>query len=181
MEHKCVIDTSSLLMLARYFHPFDDDKVLAHKIQQGFMSKSLILLQSVFEESDRVAQQLVVKTFAFLTDKELSKVKNNQLLEETMHYRLDNNWAIPNQKGKFSNEEYTQQKSEYIKTADFQLVYYAIEHENTRIITEESRSQNDGKLFKKIPIICQEEKIPCKNISELLQELGLETNYQFSN
>ena len=181
MEHKCVIDTSSLLMLARYFLPFDDDKVLAGKIQECFMSKSLILLQSVFEESDRVAQQLVVKTLAFLIGKKLSKVKNNELLEESMPFRLDNNWAIPNQKRKLTNEEYIQQKSGYIKSADFQLVYYAIEHENTRIITEEIRSQNDGKLFKKIPIICQEEKIPCKNISELLQELGLQTNYQFKS
>lgn len=50
--------------------------------------------------------------------------------------------------------EYEIQKQKFIESADFNLIYCAMENNHT-IITEETPTNNDNKLFKKIPTICQ--------------------------
>jgi hypothetical protein len=172
---KFVIDTSSLLTLARYFIPFDNQSTLFNKLQDRFKAQEIILLDGVLQESKKVSKGLVTAVFSFLN--KVSVVKNNQVITQKKHRILDNHYAVQLLKNKLNNSEYEQQKNNYIKSADYQLIFYAIANNNVTIITEESSSQNDNKLFKKIPIICKHHNVQCENIVFLLQQLGLKIDF----
>ena len=62
------------------------------------------------------------------------------------------------QKKKLTKNDYENEKVKFIEGADCQLILYAMkDKESNIIVTEESKSQNDNKLFKKIPLICDQE------------------------
>ena len=66
--------------------------------------------------------------------------------------------------------EYRGRKRIYLRSADSQLVLTALSDKaQLTIVTDESKFQNDGKDFKKIPIICDFENIPCISLPDLLQ------------
>jgi hypothetical protein len=58
-------------------------------------------------------------------------------------------------------EEKEVKKEEYLNGADCRLVLVGMENRDVRpvIVTEESRLDNDGKFFKKLPVVCEHEKI----------------------
>ncbi len=160
-----LIDTSSLLSLARYYHPFDNNQVVAGFIQNQLSIGELVLLPSVHTECSRVSQRLVLNTYSFLTKNNIAEC----VATPAQHNNLANAWVVSIQKRKLESLEFENQKESYIAGADFQLIAYALENDAI-IITEESARSNDNKLFKKIPAICKLEKISCINLVEWLQD-----------
>lgn len=171
-----LIDTSSLLSLARYYHPFDDNQVITEFIQSQFANDKLILLPSVHNECLWVSKKLVLNTYPFLIKKKIAEC----VATSTQHNKLANSWVVPRQKQKLTDLEFETQKKTYINNADFQLIAYAALMGNATIVTEESHSSNDNKLFKKIPAICNQEGIPCINLTAWLQEHNFSPIFKFT-
>lgn len=75
-----------------------------------------------------------------------------------------------------SDVEFEQAKKQYLEDADVKMILYALEHLSDIefikpiIVTEETKYGNDGKLFKKIPDICEISGIPCCNLQTILKD-----------
>ena len=74
---KFLIDTNSLLILVRYYLPFDKNDSLKNLIQNKISIGEIILLDRVVEESKYVSKRIVVKTLEFLLDKKLQTNTND--------------------------------------------------------------------------------------------------------
>ena len=164
---RTLVDTSSLIALARYYHPFDNMDAIGAHLQKEIKKGSLIVLDKVIEECKYVSQGLAYNSFGCLKDKKLLKSTNNLMPPTRFFNMLDNNFIDRSVKRlKFFDDEsgYSNARNDYLKTVDSALIVYAMNYNNDldpiQIMTEESSNQNDGKLFKKIPAICKELDIP---------------------
>lgn len=91
-----------------------------------------------------------------------------------------NNFCVRLKKQELTEEEYIEQKEEYLKTGDAKIIIYAlnvrhsdaIHLEEMQVMTEETRQQNDGKLFKKLPLLCEQIGIGTLTVSEYLHRNG---------
>jgi hypothetical protein len=97
-------------------------------------------------------------------------------------HQLEYNFCIPLQKKRLSEEQFTLQKEAYMQTGDARMILYALNHAEAdpAIITEETRLSNDGKLFKKIPAICDILEIKHQSIAEWLSSNGVEVSWSHS-
>lgn len=93
-------------------------------------------------------------------------------------------------KNRLSEAEYENRKEEFMRSADMRMILYYLnlkqqaesqprqsslfEEDTNRkdiiIVTEETQANNDGKLFHKIPKICEILNIPIMTLPELLTE-----------
>lgn len=172
------IDTSSWITVARYYAPFDKDAVLKSFLEEKLSTGQIILIDSVYQECLNTTQGLVTETYSFLKEHREKSVKIAFVKDQN---RLDNNWCVPSQKRKLSESDYELQKIQYIGSADFQLIAHVRDDEGSILITEETSSPNDNKLFKKIPTICSQENIACKNIVEFLKAFECEIDYKIES
>ncbi|MCE7055829.1 DUF4411 family protein [Algoriphagus sp. AGSA1] len=180
-----VIDTSSLLSLVRYYLPFDKKGVLFEVIKSKVSSGEIILLDAVYEESKFVGQKIILQKLDFLTDKGF--LKENKVITKTDELiplaptrflnKVKNQFvANPFQLKKLNESEFEVQKNRFMESADAKLIMYC-QHlikdnpeEEIYLVTEETPSANDLKLFKKIPAICGILGIPVITLPELLEK-----------
>ncbi|TLD83293.1 DUF4411 family protein [Helicobacter sp. MIT 11-5569] len=166
---KYLFDTSSLVSFVRYYLPFDADRQLQNFLIDGFKKKEFILLKAVGNECEYVAQGLVFKNF--LKNSPIKATSFNEIIAEKLHREIDNNFIASFAKKKQLNEqEYDNYRKNFIESADFQLIHYAIRNKQCVIITEETLTSNDNKLFKKIPKIAQEKNINHLSLADFIQE-----------
>lgn len=177
---KVVIDTSSLIALVRYYLPFDKDDSLKDFIQRKIESKEIIVIDKVHEESKYVAQKIVVKQLDFINTKG-NTIKTTDLLPYPKFFNIvDNqlcNQTIKKLKG-FNETEYEKQKNEYLDSADGKLILYCLKEKNQNtllddkiiLVTEETSTENDNKLFKKLPECCRVLEIENCNLPTLLEK-----------
>ena len=93
---------------------------------------------------------------------------------------LDNNFCVRLVKNELTEQEYVQQKAEYSMTADYKILVYSMKEQNLNgiikeeyyVMTEETRLQNDGKLFKKLPLLCEQIGVETITTSEYLHRKG---------
>ena len=190
--NRYLIDTSSLLILARYYHPFDKDGILYELIRHKFKESVVILLDAVEEECRYIAQKKIVQTYQFLNkniskdnkpipNPEYAKPKSepNKIATPAIHKKIANNWLYAREKNKLTAEQFETQKERAIQGADFQLIFAAMEYNTNHpnifqgeiiIVTEETSSSDDSKLFHKIPKICEIEQIKCISITKMLKD-----------
>lgn len=157
---RAVIDTNSLLFFVRAYLPFEKEGKLKNFFQQKFNSGEIIVLDKVFEQSKFVAKGIVIKELKFLDDKK-KLVKTELILPEPKFFnRLDNELCYRAQKNKLTPTEYEVKKEEFLDDADAKLILFCetekkkLELDKPILITEETRTENDNKLFKKLPEIC---------------------------
>jgi hypothetical protein len=166
---KSLIDTSSLLSLVRYYLPFDKKGILFEIIRRKFEIGEIILLDGVYEECKFVAQGAILKKLDYLEDKDFLKqnkviVKTDDLipLAPTKFLNQLRNRFVANQfqYRKLTDAEFEVQKKGFMESADAKLILVC-QHlikqnpqEEIYLVTEETSSPNDLKLFKKIPAIC---------------------------
>jgi len=157
---KILIDTSSLLALVRYYLPFEKEDALKNLIKGKIDQGEIIILDRVFEESEYVAKGIIISALPFLKNKS-RHFKSDELLPQPKFFRiLDNQLAIGIQKNKLSDVEYEMTRNQFLESADAKLILYCFQCKNTLgleipvIVTEETRSENDKKTFKKLPVIC---------------------------
>ena len=163
---KVVIDTSSLLSLVRYYMPFDNEQVLFDFLKSKLLAGDIILIDKVLDECKYIAKKIILKQLFFLDDKQFLKssgipYKTDSLLAPSPGKFLrmvDDHFAISVQKGKLTAAQYETEKNAYLNGADIKQIILCMNliknHEDVVLLTEESRSSNDSKLFKKIPAIC---------------------------
>jgi flagellar biosynthesis/type III secretory pathway chaperone len=181
---KAVIDTSSLLSLVRYYLPFDKSDILFNLIRTKIETGEIIILDAVLQECRFVSKKLVVNKLTYLVDKEFQKVyqvpvKTDELLPISpgkFLNMLKNQLTISNQLRRLTDAEFEVQKSRYMESADAKMIMYCqhlmkdFPDDEVCIVTEETNSGNDLKLFKKIPSICQILEVPVLSLPDLLNK-----------
>ena len=173
---KFLIDTNSLLILVRYYLPFDKNDSLKNFIMDKISNGEIILLDKVVEESKYVSKKIIVKTLDFLLDKKLQTKTNDLFPYPKFFNMLDNELCNHVQRGKLNEIEFEAEKNRYLESADAKFILYCLKEKNsleiekTTLVTEETSSENDTKAFKKLPQICKMKEIPFCNIAELFKE-----------
>lgn len=158
-----VVDTCSLIMMAKNYLPLDESGKMAAFIKNSFLSKELLLLDVIHNETRWTAQGLVLDKMSFLNEKNLiiSTVDLLPPAPKKFDNMVDKNFCVTRLRKELTDEEYIQQKSEFMKSGDAKILIYAWTQQYKKpelfechIMTEETKNQNDGKLFKKLPILC---------------------------
>jgi len=127
------------------------------------------LLKEVEDECKWVSQGLVFEKL--LKPHNISVMPFNEIITDKLHREIDNNFIVSlTKKNRLEQQEYESQKQTFIQSADFKPIHYAIQNPQCTIITEESLAENDNKLFKKIPKICEAKGIKWLNLTKFIQE-----------
>lgn len=175
---RTLVDTSSLVSLARYYHPFDSTDAISEFLSSEIASGNIIVLDKIAEEVQFVSGGMAVETFPCLKDKKRVVSTKDIIPKQKFFNMLDNNFvdnAVKRLKFRDDEEGYNNARESFLKGADCALVVYAMNNSSEldpiQILTEESATQNDGKLFKKIPFICRELGIRTLTSVEYLKEL----------
>lgn len=182
---KIIVDTSSWLALVRYYIPFDPDSNIYLFFKKGIEDGSIILINEVHQECSFVGKKIVPNTLRFFNDKK-NITKTSELFPSPKFFNLvDNQFSIQNIKRRLSEVEYENQKETFLKSADSKIILQGLKFikedkiEETIIVSEESSSANDHKLFKKIPAICSLLKIESLTLPELIEKFNNEINLKF--
>ncbi len=176
-----IIDTSSLVAIARYYLSIKDETVMLRFLENKFRSGELVLLDTIHSEASRTQKGLATSRMAFLNDPAI-RVKDAELVPpapKKFSNQVDNNFCVPLKKNMLTDDIYAIQKEEYLKSGDGKIIIYALNNINKSpmVITEESPHSNDGKLFRKIPFICDMLNIRHKSIAEWLSDNGVTLNW----
>lgn len=155
---RIVIDTSSLLALVRYYLPFDKDDSLKKFIIGRIDAGEIIILDKVFEESKFIAKGIIIKE---LNPPKNKVVKTSDILPAPKFFnQLEHQFCYGFQKNRLNSAEFEIQKNKFLDSADAKQILYCIKDKNSLdidrpiLVTEETKTENDSKLFKKLPEIC---------------------------
>jgi hypothetical protein len=172
---KFVIDTSSLLAFVRYYLPFDKARKLKAELQARIEDKEIIVIDKVWDESKYTAKKAIYLALEVLHEKKNTQNTDLVLPDPKFFKMLDNNFTVQSQKKQLEPEQYEALKAKFLSGADCKMILLCYvrmkgkDSEDYVIITEETDSQNDGKLFKKIPLICKELRIECISIADFIK------------
>ena len=181
---KIAIDTSSLLSLVRYYLPFDKNSVLFDFIKAKIQQGEIIIIDKILEECSYNSKGLVLQKLDYLTDKKFTKSAKLPYKTDTLIVpspakflrQIDNQFinTVVRKQRNLSDVEYENQKNHFLEDTDMKLIILCLnlkkvnEDEEIILVTEETESNNDNKLFKKIPSICKELSISTMTLPELL-------------
>jgi hypothetical protein len=190
---KVVIDTNSLLSLVRYYLPFDKKGFLFQFIKSKIENGDIIIIDKVLEECTYNSKGLILEKLPYLTDKTFLKAakvpyKTDSLLvpnTKQFFHQLNNvfvNNIVKKSQG-LSDVEFENRKSAFIESADMKQIISSLslkaKGEQVFLVTEETESSNDNKLFKKIPTICKELEIETLTLPELIAKYdGIDIDFQ---
>lgn len=188
---KVVIDTNSLLSLVRYYLPFDKQEVLYQFIKLKIENGDIIIIDKVLEECSYTSKGIILSKLPYLKDNAFlksSKVpyRTDSLLvpnTKKFFHQLNNVFVNAPIRKKLNDTEFENQKEIFIKSADMQQIILSLNLKDQGaevvIVTEETESSNDNKVFKKIPAICKELEIKTMTLPELLAEYdGIKISFQ---
>lgn len=171
-----IIDTSSLLAFVKYIQPFEKDGCYTNLLQTKIQSGEIILIDSVVSETKFVAKGIVHEALPFLKDKKLQQNTNDLLPSQKFFNMLDNQFCNKIQRDKLEDFEYETIQKQFLNSADAKIYLLILQNKKTIgideyvVINEESNSDNDGKVFKKIPAICDILETKHCNITTFLKE-----------
>lgn len=174
---RTLVDTSSLVSLARYYHPFDSTEALNEFLNSEIASGNIIVLDKIAEEVQYVSGGMALEAFSCLKDKKRVVSTKDIIPKQKFFNMLDNSFVDHSMKRlKFNDEvSYNNERERFLQGADCALVVYAMNNSSELdpilILTEESATQNDSKMFKKIPFICKELGIRTLTSVEFLREV----------
>jgi hypothetical protein len=165
MSKKIVIESNSIISLVNYYSRINNSHKLKDLIQKKIKSSDLIVIDKVKNELESFKGKNSAINFfddisAKNTDFLLTKItKTEEWQSDTKKFIHDEPNTIE------------QRRREFLESADPFLILYCLhlkeKGEEVMLITEESL-KDDGKLYKKIPIICKDEGVECKKIVDLL-------------
>ena len=91
-----VVDTCSLVMIAKNYLPLDKDGQLYSFLEEAFSRKDLMLLDVILDESKRTSKGIAVEKMPFLKDKKLviPIMDLFPLASERFFYMLDNIFCL---------------------------------------------------------------------------------------
>ncbi len=173
---KVVIDTSSLMALVRYYLPFDKDDSLKDFFRTKVESKDIIILDKVAIESKRNAKGIIVNFLDFIDEKK-NQIKTELLLPTPSFIRdLENRFCYAARKNTLNEPEFENRKQLFLESADAKLILFCLPQKDSLnleqiiLVTEETKTDNDLKVFKKLPEICDLLGIEHCNLPTLLNE-----------
>lgn len=189
-----VVDTSTLLALARYYVPFDSNHRLIGFIRQRIVDGELIIIDRVMEESRFVSKGLVLNALPFLSDKAFLKAHRPLGTEDMLPPKpvrfmnqLENQFIIGVMRSRLNAAELEAQKNAFLNSADMGLILTCLNRkrdlpmEEVVMVTEETEGSNDNKLFKKIPAICTILEIDCITLPQLLNRFdGIDVSFKLT-
>jgi hypothetical protein len=181
-----LIDTSSLISLARYYLEFENDR-LVELFKAKFQSGEFILLDAVYVECKRTAKGIALEKLPFLLEKSFLKKyeipENTEYLipskQKQFYHFVLNDFTNPSVRRSLSKGEFEILKEAFFKSADFKLILYAWngKHKEEKhkccIVTEETLAPNDHKLYRKIPKMCDLAGLDVINLRDLLKEFRM--------
>lgn len=190
---RVVIDTNSLNALVRYYLPFDANNNLYELVKKKIQIGDIIILDAVLRECKFQSDGLVLKKLDYLDDKDFKKqykipLKTEDLIAakpEKFLRQVENQFAIGVLKNQLSDVQFDLEKEKWLNSADAKLIIYCFNHnhqgtfEEIFLVTEETKAQNDLKIFKKIPAICDMLNINVLTLPELINKFKDEINIDF--
>lgn len=136
-------------------------------IKKGEIPKHLPFLSS----------ETSISTLDIPIDKKINDIIDNQFCVQPAYRKLSEDESSRNQK-------YAVLKENFMNTADFRLMLFAKQNlipnlfnENIKVVTDEMRNANDGKIFKKLPVCCELVDITSENIVDYLKENGVDIKW----
>ena len=155
-------DTSSLVALSRYYHPFDNDGRLFDFVRSKFQNKEIVVLDAILNEARFTSKGIALKAYPFIEEQKDLIVDTKELMPystKKFGNMVDKNFAVASlvNNGKVN---YSIMKQGFLNSGDGKLILtmYNRLHDDKEakicIVTEESKTGNDKKVFKKIPDIC---------------------------
>lgn len=169
-----IIDTSSLLAFVRYYLPFDKNAALKKLFQDKFENGEIIIIDKVIDEAKYIAKGIILTKLDFITDK--TKIINtSDLIPSKTFFNLLENQFCDKQtkhlKG-ITDTEFEIEKTKFLTSPDANLLLYALTIKSNKpiIVTEETQSANDNKLFKKIPENCKAIELECCTLPVLFNQ-----------
>ncbi|SNR66200.1 DUF4411 family protein [Lutibacter flavus] len=181
-----IIDTSTWVSLVKYYKPFDNSSVIYDFFKKKIKDGEFILLSEVSTECSYVSKRIVTKELDFITNKKLI-TKTAELLPTKKFYNLlDNQFCNQNQKRLLSEVDIESLTNDFLKSADSKIILKAIEITKTldnqiTVVTEETSSNNDNKLYKKIPAVCKELNVNCIGLPKLIEGFNKEITVKIKN
>lgn len=182
---KIVIDTCSLMAMVRYYMPFDKDEVFQEFVKQKIIDGELIVIDKVYDESVYLSSGEILKELTFLNDKEFLRISkspyNTELILPLRPARfesmMNDQFVVQTQKRKLSDAEFQTLKDNFYNNADIKQIVLCQNLKNggnsdVLLVTEETASNNDSKLFKKIPAICKFLDIETISLPKLIRKIG---------
>jgi hypothetical protein len=190
---KVVIDTNSLLSLVRYYLPFDKKGVLFQFFKNKIETGEIIIVDRVLQQCRYNSKGIVLKTLDYLNDKAFLKAakvpyKTDSLLAPSpakFLRQVENQFVnnVVRNLRDITDTEFENQKTAFLDDADMKQIILCLNllkgGEPVVLVTEETESSNDNKLFKKIPAICKELSIETLTLPELLAKYdGIDIDFQ---
>lgn len=190
---KVIIDTNSLLSLVRYYLPFDKKRVLFKFFQSKIEKGEIIIIDKVFQECTYNSKGIVLTILDYLNDKTFLKsakvpYKTDSLIAPSpakFLRQVENQFVNSVVRGqrKLTETEFENQKNTFLNGADMRQIILCLnlikDGEKIVLVTEETESSNDNKLFKKIPAICKELEIETMTLPELIAKYdGIDIDFQ---
>lgn len=171
---KAIIDTSSLISLVRYYSPFDEKDALHDYVVKKIETGEFIVLDKVADECKNAAKSIVVNTFEVINHSVHCVNTKNLLPTKSFFGLLDNNFINKIQRNKITDTEFEVMKGEFIESGDGAIIMYSMSCQkkgdnDVIVVTEETSTNNDGKPFKKLPLLCKIIDLPCITLPDLLQ------------
>lgn len=179
-------DTCSLVMIAKSYIPLDNDGTLRQFLQESFKRKELVLLDAIRDEARFVSKGIALERMPFLAEKGLAENTADILPPSPRKFdnMVDNNFCIRSLRKGLSDEEYAQQKAEFVNSGDAKIAIFCLNRvkdqlvgfDDTVVLTEETRNSNDGKLFMKLPLICELIGVKTISAAEYLHDNGFKVD-----
>jgi hypothetical protein len=169
---KAIIDTSSLMALVRYYLPFDNNENLKSFFNTKISNKEILVLDGVYDEAKYLSKSTITKNLEFIADK-INHTKTSDFFpNREFSHHLQNSFCdneIIRLKGLTSTDIDVAKKT-FLNSADGKIILYSYFNKNdTIIITEETKSANDGKVFKKLPVLSEIINVQCCNLPYFLK------------
>lgn len=182
-----IVDTCSLVYLSRFYLPFDEDDKLKNFFEQKFRCGELQMLDVILNECKQQSKGLVVRSMPFWESEKALIVKTNDLMAPAprkFSNQLDNNLCVPIARKQLSDEAYSLQKQLFLESGDGKIILLALNKihdagllDEVVVLTDESKISNDGKLFKKLPAICEFLQIKTITLIDYLKENNIEVDW----
>jgi hypothetical protein len=175
------IDTSSFVMLARYYLPFDRG-VLFNFFKSKIETGEFIVLDKVYQECLYTAKGIVTDTLDYLKEKS-NQIKTVDLLPSQKFFnQVENQFINGSAKNLLTAVEFEERKDNFLESADAKLILFCLKQKGTieevLLITEESEISNDNKAFKKLPAICKMLEIQVKTLPDLLKLYNINIEFK---
>ncbi|MBI3125215.1 MAG: DUF4411 family protein [Ignavibacteriales bacterium] len=169
---KILIDTSSLISLARYYLPFDLKKVLYSAVQNKIENKEILFLDKVYTECLYTSKGLVLQKLPFLKNRRIQVTTKETLPDQKFFNQLENEFINGSVKKTLDEVLFEDRKNKFLESADCKLLLYGLKLKNegidALIVSEETSFANDNKSFKKLPSICNILELKIITLPELL-------------